>query len=158
MTDYTVYGLSLSDAQKKSIARAIKGKIGLTLRLSLRQLSGSDKLALTKNQIAHITNKKNLKHGSDLTLSKTQLQKMRKMGGFLPLIPLILAGISAAGALAGGAATIAKTVHEKQASDATIAEQERHNRQIEKQLGTGISNVSCCPTCKGSGLYLSKNR
>lgn len=156
-TEYTIFGLSLSDAQKKSLARAIQGKTNLTLRLNLRQLSGNDKLALTKNQIAHITKNKNMQRGSDINLSKTQLQKMKKMGGFLPLIPLILAGISAAGALAGGAASIAKTVHEKQASDATITEQARHNREIESQLrGSGL--MTYCPTCRGSGLYLSKNR
>jgi len=158
-TDYTIYGLSLSDAQKKSLARAIKSKTNLTLKLSLRQLSGSDKLALTKQQIARITKNKDMNRGSEINLSKTQLQKMKKMGGFLPLIPLILAGISAIGALAGGAATIAKTVHEKQASDASIAEQTRHNREIESELrGSGLKKFTCCPTCKGSGLYLSKNR
>ena len=91
--------------------------------------------------------------GVSITLSKTQLQKMKKMGGFLPLI---LAGLGAIGALAGGASAIAKTVHEKQTADATLAEQSRHNRQIENELrGSGLVY---CPQCRGSGLYLSKNR
>jgi hypothetical protein len=143
---YTSYGLSLSDSQKQSLA-----EVGpLTLRLSINQLDGEDKLALTAMQIKHIKKNKSMGKGADITLSKTQLQKMKKKGGF---IPLIFAGLAALGALAGGAASIAKTVHEKQTADATLVEQERHNRQTE----TG-SGLKCCPKCSGSGLYLSKNR
>jgi hypothetical protein len=37
----------------------------------------------------------------------------KKIGGFLPLIPLF-AGLSAVGALAGGAAAVAKSVNDAQ--------------------------------------------
>lgn len=150
---YSSFGLSLSNPQKKSLANAIQNKTSLTLRLNTNQLHGQDKLALTMTQINHITKSKSVGKGVNITLSKTQLQKMKKMGGFLPLI---LAGLGALGALAGGASAIAKTVHEKQTADATLAEQSRHNRQIESELrGSGFK---CCPQCKGSGLYLTKNR
>ena len=68
------------------------------------------------------------------------------MGGILPLltlIPLILRGLSAAGALAGGAAGIAKAVQDKKSNDSANTEAERHNREVEAQL-------------KGSGLSLGK--
>ena len=150
---YSSFGLSLSNSQKKSLANAIQNKTDLALRLNTNQLHGQDKLALTKTQINHITKSKSAGKGVNITLSKTQLQKMKKMGGFLPLI---LAGLGAIGALAGGASAIAKTVHEKQTADATLAEQSRHNRQIENELrGSGLVY---CPHCHGSGLYLSKNR
>ena len=99
--------------------------------------------------------------GAELKFSKTQLEGMRKMGGTLPLLPLILGGLSAAGALAGGAAGVAKAVQDKQASAAAQAETERHNREIEKQLqSSGLRlwrkpRAKCCLTYKGSGLYLS---
>ena len=144
---YRDFGLTLSDGQKRLLAKALQTPTSLTLRLSANQLDGEDKLALTATQIKRITKSRSMGKGADIKLSKAQLQKMKKMGGFLPLI---LAGLGALGELAGGAAAIAKTVHEKKTADATLAEQERHNRQIESQ-GSGLK---CCATCKGSGLYL----
>jgi hypothetical protein len=154
---YTDFGLTLSDQQKRSVANAMQKNTGVKLRLNSNQLDGQDKLALTATQIKHITKAQNTGKGVRIALSKSQLQKMMKSGGFLPLL---LAGLGALGALAGGASAIAKTVHEKQTADATLAEQTRHNQQVEKELrGSGFSkSLTCCPQCRGSGLYLSKNR
>jgi hypothetical protein len=150
---YTDFGLTLSDQQKRSLANAMQKNTGVKLRLNLNQLKGQDKLALTATQIKHITKAQNVGKGVSIALSKSQLQKMKKNGGFLPLL---LAGLGALGALAGGASAIAKTVHEKQTADATLAEQTRHNQEVEKELrGSGFTS---CPHCRGSGLYLSKNR
>ena len=65
-----------------------------------------------------------------------------KEGGFFPLIPLILGGISALGALTGGVAGITKSVLDKKANDAKNEEEQRHNREME-----GIA--------RGEGIYLS---
>lgn len=146
MNNYITHGFSLSDSQKKSIAQAVHEKRGMTLKLAFSQLQGDDKLALTKSQATRVVRNKCSNQGVELRLSKSQLQHSKKIGGFLPLL---LAALSAAGALAGGASAIAKTVHDKQ-------EQERHNRAVEAALkGSGLTQ---CPSCKGSGLYLSKNR
>jgi len=113
---YIPFGLSLSEGQKETLARAARDGSGVTIRLSLKQLHGEDKLGLTKRQIAHVMKKKGEDAGAELKFSKTQLKKMTKMGGILPLltlIPMILGGLSAAGALAGGAAGIAKAVQDK---------------------------------------------
>ncbi|KAF2886694.1 hypothetical protein ILUMI_19479 [Ignelater luminosus] len=53
-----------------------------------------------------------------------------KRGGVLPLIP-IFAGLSALGALAGGATSIAKTVSEVKNAQNQFAEAARHNRTME---------------------------
>ena len=50
----------------------------------------------------------------------------------LTLIPLITGGVGAAGAVAGGAAVIAKAVLGNQAQDAKLAEVQRHNQVMEK--------------------------
>jgi len=156
---YTDFGLTLSDQQKRALTNAMQKnkQTSVTLRLNSNHLQGQDKLALTATQIKHITKAQSKNKGVNITLSKTQLQKMKKMGGFLPLL---LAGLGALGALAGGASAIAKTVHEKQTADATLAEQTRHNYQIEKELrGSGFNkSLTYCAHCRGSGLYLSKNR
>lgn len=166
MAGYVPFGLSLTQGQKETLAKAARDGNGVTIRLSREQLIGSDKLGLTKRQIAHIMKKRGENAGADLNFSKTQLKIMTKMGGILPLltlIPMILGGLSAAGALAGGAAGIAKAVQDKNANDAANAEAERHNREVEMQLkGSGLylgrqTTGGCCPMCSGSGLYLSKN-
>jgi hypothetical protein len=151
MSEYLVHGFNLTDSQKKSIAHAVQNKTGICIRLAFNQLKGNDELALTRTQVYRVMNNMENGRGMNLKLSKAQLEQSKKIGGFLPLL---LGALSAAGALAGGASAIAKTVHDKQ-------EQERHNRAIEAALkGSGLSkgNFMQCPTCRGSGLYLSKNR
>ena len=58
--------------------------------------------------------------------------KEEKNGGFLPLIPLILGGLAAAGGVASGSAAIASAVNKKKAEDAALKEQRRHNQELEK--------------------------
>ena len=79
-------------------------------------------------------------------ISRPNLNKMReiylneKEGGFLPLIP-ILAGIAAAGSVAGGAAGIASAVNKKKAEDAALKEQQRHNISLEDAArGKGLKD------------------
>jgi hypothetical protein len=77
-----------------------------------------------------------------------------KEGGFLPLIPLILGGISALGALTGGVAGITKTVLDKKANDVKNEEEQRHNREMER-VANERRAVASMSIAKGSGLYLS---
>ena len=83
---YREYGLMLSDNQKQKLQSA---KEGVTLRLSKDQLSGSDKLLLTKSQINKIQKAQRAGNGMDLKLSATQ---MKKQGGF---VGALLAGLAA---------------------------------------------------------------
>jgi len=77
-------------------------------------------------------------------ISNQILKELRphKEGGFLPLIPLILGGITALGALTGGVAGITKSVLDKKANDVKNEEEQRHNREME--------NIA-----RGEGIYLS---
>ena len=163
---YSPFGLTLSQGQKETLANAVRDGSGITLRLAADQLHGEDKLGLTKRQINHVMKKKGEGAGAELKFSKTQLKQITKIGGILPLLallPMILGGISAAGALAGGAAGIGKAINDKKAASASQAEAERHNREVEAQLkGSGLylgreTRGGCCPMCNGKGLYLSKN-
>ena len=79
---YTTFGLTLSQGQKETLAKAAHVGGGVTIRLTVDQLHGEDKLALTKRQIAHITKKKGEHAGAELKFSKTQIKKMTKMGAF----------------------------------------------------------------------------
>ena len=152
MTTYTLYGLSLTKNQKESIRKARDDGTAITIRLSYDHLQGDDKLGLTKSQIERINKRKKMHKGMDLKLSATQIKKMSKIGGILPLLallPLIFGGIGAAGAAAGGAAAIAKAVNDGKAVAEAQKETERHNREVEKQLGSGLFLRRV-----GNGLFL----
>ena len=78
--------------------------------------------------------------GKSVYISKKNIDKCRKEGGLLPLaalIPIIAGAVSATGAVAGGAAGIAKAVHDKRASDAEHDELVRHNRAMEQAVKSG---------------------
>jgi hypothetical protein len=79
-------------------------------------------------------------------ISKNLLEKVRKNsdvkeGGFLPLIPLILGGLTTLGTLAGGSAAIANSFINKNKKDQELEEQKRHNIEVEKSInGSGYKH------------------
>ena len=85
---------------------------------------------------------KTIRHeGKTYYISKEKIRECEKEGGILPLltlIPLIAGGVSAAGAVAGAAAGIAKAVNDKKAPDEELAEQRRHNLEMEKKTGGNL--------------------
>jgi hypothetical protein len=131
-----------------------------------------------KHTISHVINKikldeaRRVKHKSGKAygyyVSKERLKEFKDAieknsnheGGFLPFLPLIFGGLAAAGALAGGAAGIAKSVQDKQAADAAAEETKRHNLEVEQiARGSGIAVESIKPmeqaiimSTKGTGL------
>lgn len=90
----------------------------------------------------------NGKHGVRLP----RIIPIPKTGGILPLIP-IFAGLSALGALAGGAAGVAKTVNDYKSAKKNLDESQRHNKVMESiALGRGLYLK---PYKKGGALILS---
>lgn len=78
-----------------------------------------------------------------------------KKGGILPLIP-IFAGLSALGALSGGAAGIAKAVNDARQAKQQLDESQRHNKTMESiAMGKG---VHLKPYKSGLGLFLAPRR
>ena len=88
MTEYVEYSVSLSENQKKQLNTALNRKQPVTLRLKNSQLSGPDKILLTKRQVQKIEKHKLENVGVDIKLSINQL-KRNQQGGFLPLAALI---------------------------------------------------------------------
>lgn len=75
-----------------------------------------------------------------------------KVGGFLPFLVPLFAGLSATGALAGGAAGIAKAVNDASAAKRQLEESQRHNKTMEAiALDRGLYLK---PYKQGYGLYL----
>ena len=94
-TNYIPYGVTLSQNQRTKLAKALKHREPITIRLSRSELSGPDELMLTKTQIGRI--KRSLKSGKgvDIKISKTQIGKVVKKGGSLfsslaALVPTLL--------------------------------------------------------------------
>lgn len=76
----------------------------------------------------------------------------QKIGGFLPFLIPLFAGLSATGALAGGAAGIAKAIQNANAAQRALAESQRHNQTMEAiAVGKGLYLK---PYKKGLGLHL----
>lgn len=95
-------------------------------------------LAVAKNIVKSIGGKRNVSVPRALPLPKE--------GGFLPFLIPLFAGLSAAGALAGGASGIAKAVNDAKAAKRQLDENTRHNRSMEAiALGK-----------QGSGLFLKR--
>lgn len=75
-----------------------------------------------------------------------------KIGGILPFLIPIFAGLSATGALAGGAAGIAKAVNDANSAKHAFEESKRHNQAMEAiAVGKGLFLK---PYKKGFGLRL----
>ncbi|ESO96102.1 hypothetical protein LOTGIDRAFT_160087 [Lottia gigantea] len=64
-----------------------------------------------------------------------------KEGGFLPLLPLIFGGLTAAAVIAGGTAAGVRAANEDKAAKIKAAEEHRHNLEMEKQAkGSGVAD------------------
>lgn len=75
-----------------------------------------------------------------------------KIGGFLPLVP-ILTALSAIGSLASGSAAIAKAITNANTGKKQLEESKRHNKKMESiHVGNGMFLK---PYKKGYGLYLN---
>lgn len=93
--------------------------------------------------------------GLKRNITSPRIIPIPKTGGFLPLIPLF-AGLSALGALSGGAAGIAKAVQDSKAAQEQLKESQRHNQTMEAiALGKGLYLK---PYKKGLGLYLNNKK
>lgn len=112
----------------------------------------------TKRPIDLITAAKlalNRIRGMAKNITSPRIIPVPKTGGFLPLIPLF-AGLSALGALSGGAAGIAKAVQDANAAKSQLQEAQRHNQAMEAiAIGKGFFLK---PYRKGFGLYLNKQK
>ena len=98
------------------------------------------------------------KAGGRKKINTPRVLPLPKTGGILPLIP-IFAGLSALGALAGGAAGVAKTVIDAKNIKKKLEEDGRHNKAMEAiALGRKGSGLYMKPYKNGYGLYLRKQQ
>ena len=102
MTHYNSLNVKLSNSQLNKLKSAIKNETDFVLRLPSNMIGNSDdetnflhKLLLTNRQVANLRKAFANYLSTDVKLSKTQLSKMIKSGGFLGkrLGPLLRTGL-----------------------------------------------------------------
>lgn len=122
-----------------------------TIRNRLKTLKPSNNSKAIR--VAYSAAKKLVKNNKGVRMPR--IIPLPKTGGILPLIP-IFAGLSALGALAGGAAGITKAVHDHKSATKNFEEAQRHNRTMESiALGKGLYMK---PYKKGNGLFVKSSK
>jgi Phospholipase A2-like domain len=92
---------------------------------------------------------KRLAKGKRIKKQTTRIIPIPKTGGVLPFLVPLFAGLSATGALAGGASAVAKAVNAAAEARKSLNEMKRHNEKMEA-IALGNNNNSS----SGSGFYL----
>jgi Phospholipase A2-like domain len=89
------------------------------------------------------------------TVKTPRIIPIPKTGGILPFLVPLFAGLSAAGALSGGAAGIVKAINEASDARKQLLESKRHNQTMESiALGHGLYLQ---PYKNGLGLYIDSD-
>lgn len=129
-----------------SFKRAVQNAKGVLKQEKPTTVTKSIKLALSAA-------KKVIKNNKHVILPR--IIPVPKIGGVIPFLIPLFAGLSAAGALTGGAAGIAKAVIAANEAKAQLKESNRHNSTMEAiAMGRGFYLK---PYKTGLGLYLRPN-
>lgn len=121
--------------------------IKTTLKILKKEKPGNIKSAI---KLAQKAVKSNFKRKNKTNIIIPRVIPVPKIGGFLPLIP-ILTALSALGGLATGGSAIAKAVNDVKNGKEQLAEATRHNRYMESiAMGKGLFLK---PYKSGYGLY-----
>ena len=105
MVECNTVNAKLSDSQLNKLKRAVKNKQGTTLRMNIKMLNGNNlphELLLTTRQTTKLRNAIENNMSTDVKLSKAQISKIMRSGGFLGSLlskiagPLIKAAVSLA--------------------------------------------------------------
>lgn len=153
----TKLGMGMAIRRKKRVGGALTLHTATKLaKQALKRKKTSNNLNNMKNAIKIAINaiKTSGKRGKK-KITSHRVIPVPKIGGFLPLIP-IFAGLSALGALSGGAAGIAKAITAAKTASDQLKEAQRHNRTMESiAIGKGLYLK---PYKTGLGLFLGPQR
>lgn len=148
-----------------------KVKLGMGLKkngvgMKMKRKASFREAVKNARKIIGIKKPDNIKHAIKLALNaaKDVIKRKRKsistpriipipkIGGVLPFLIPLFAGLSAVGALSGGAASIAKAVNNANNAKKQLEESQRHNKTMEAiAMGNGLYLK---PYRSGLGLYL----
>ena len=95
MVEYSKVNVKLTDTQLKKLKTAVKNKTRATLKMSFKMFDENDlphELLLTTRQKTKLRNSFNNSMSTDIKLSKAQIFKITRFGGFLGSLLSKLAG------------------------------------------------------------------
>ena len=94
-TIYHPYRVNLTAGQAELVAKAMKHKTPISLRLTYNNLMrGDETVNLTQSQINKLEKAKNKGVGADITISKAQLRKFATSGGSIMNLFRIVSGVA----------------------------------------------------------------
>jgi len=167
---YTNLHVNISENQQQKFKHAVDTKSPVSIRLSYKDLCGSDILALTNSQVNTMTKAYQDGKGITIKMSKRQVvHNMKTEGGFLSFLACLAANALpflaktvlptlATGALSGvGSAFAQKTTNKaignglylKKGSNITRVETDGQELYLKPYKGSGLGMV-------GDGLYLKQ--
>lgn len=150
----TKLGLGVGGGKKKRIrGRSVTLRSVMSRARAAMKPAKTVKAAISLALRAAKSAAKNNKNKGEL-LAASRIIPVPKTGGILPLIPLF-AGLSALGALTGGASGIAKAVSDASAAKQSLKESERHNKMMESIALRGGKGMFLKPYKRGYGLVLT---
>lgn len=148
--------------RKPRVRRTIKKKTSKRKKVRLSTIIRTAKNSMKLNQGSNVAVQSALQAargavkqfgGKSHILMPRTLPIPPKIGGFLPFLVPIFSALSAAGALAGGTASIVKAVNNASAAKKQLHESKRHNKTLEAiALGKGLH---LRPYRKGMGIYFN---
>ena len=95
MVRYNEVNVKLSDSQLNKLKTAVKNQTGVTLGMNIKIINGNNRpheLLLTTRQKAKLRNAFENNRSTDIKLSKAQISKIIRSGGFLGSLLSKLAG------------------------------------------------------------------
>ena len=81
--------VSLSDGQKRKLAKAYRDKEEVSIKLAHKNLSGSDTLMVPKNTVNRVSKSKSLGKGVQIKISKANVRKQTGSGILTSLLPVL---------------------------------------------------------------------
>jgi hypothetical protein len=145
--------LYVTDKTLTKLKNMLKTNNGDSISVRKRNPTDAATNVITTN--IELTDKQSEKHNNGssyaIYINKERLKEINnyvnehpemKEGGILPLLPLILGGLTALGSVAGGTAAIVKSVSDTKYNNAKIEEEQRHNKELES-------------AARGNGIYLN---
>ena len=89
MSELHKISVNLSDGQKRKLAKAYRDKEEVSIKLSNKNLSGSDTLLVPKNTVNRVAKSKGLGKGVQIKISKANVRKQTGSGIASSVLPVL---------------------------------------------------------------------
>ena len=150
-------GMGCSKSEKTNNSKKIKSKNVITFNKTIKNLGRTLQKKKPHNlekaiKVALSAAKKTIQNNGK-NIKTPRVISVPKIGGVIPFLVPLFAGLSALGALSGGVTGIAKAINDANNAKKELDEKKRHNKRMEAiSVGNGLHLK---PYRKGLGLYLS---